>query len=180
MYGRTTTLNMTGGLLAFYSDAAGTTLGGTGGWNFGAPINNNPGPSILNLGGGTFSTPQFTYNGGAGTVNFNGGTLQTTAPSNDFLLSGFIGTNIQAGGAVIDTFGNAVTINNALNHYPGLGGSDGGLTLKDSAVSAGTLTLTGVSNYNGPTNVLAGTLVLGFGASLSNTSGYKVNSLLDV
>jgi autotransporter-associated beta strand protein len=174
-YQRPTTLNLTGGILAFYSDSGATTLGGTGGWNL------NAGTSTINLGGGVLATPQFIYTSGAGTVNFNGGTLQTTASSSDFLLNNSgIGTNIQPGGAVIDTFGNAVTINNSLNHYPGLGGSDGGLTLKDSAVSAGTLTLTGVSNYNGPTNVLAGTLVLGSLASLPNTSGYKVNSLLDI
>ena len=47
---------------------------------------------------------------------------------------------------------------------------DGGLTLNDMTFSAGTLTLNGANTYNGPTNIVNGTLALGPAGSI-NSSG---------
>lgn len=84
-------------------------------------------------------------NGGASQVNFNGGTLRALAGSGNFLAVDT--ATIGAGGATIDTNGNAVTVAQALQ-------GAGGLT----KTGAGTLTLSGALTYAGNTTVSAGTL----------------------
>ena len=145
-----------GGTVTFYSDA-GITLGGTGSLNLG---NAGGGTNTYNLNGGTLTVPQVRKAGGTSTAtfNFNGGTLKPTANSTTF-MEGLTRANVRDNGAIIDTAGFNVTINQALEHsdipgdpYPG-----GGLT----KLGAGTLTLaTGFSSYSGPTFVGGGTLNL--------------------
>ena len=60
---------------------------------------------------------------GAGTVNFNGGTLKANA---DLTLDNTVPAVIQAGGAVIDSNGNTVTVNQIF----GRDVNDGGLTVQ--------------------------------------------------
>ena len=117
------------------------------------------GNGVLCLSGGTLSVPQVqNAPGAAGSLYFNGGTLQATASSADFITlgsddlsgrfnsgGGTLNNYVQAGGAVIDTNGNAVTINQPLLHSAA--GLDGGLT----KVGGGTLTLTAVNTYDGGT-----------------------------
>ncbi|MBN2217040.1 MAG: autotransporter-associated beta strand repeat-containing protein, partial [Pirellulales bacterium] len=89
-------------------------------------------------------------------VNFNGGTLRATAASADFIAntggSVEFKTNVQAGGAVIDTNSYDIAINTAL--VEDAASPDGGLT----KLGSGTLTLAGVNTYTGDTLVEAGTL----------------------
>ena len=167
------TINQSGGTVAFYADN-GSTLGGSGGIYL-----QGGGTLTYNLAGGLLSLPNVTRVNSTAVFNLNGGVLQASTANSDWLAgySGFVLTYVGAGGAIIDSYGNAVTITNSLTHSGS--GADGGLTLNDS-LGTGSLTLTGSSNYNGPTNILSGTLVLGSGASLPNTSGFKVNSALDV
>ncbi len=111
------------------------------------------GTGVINLNGGLLSTARQFGNGGASTINFNGGTLQTTIGSADL----FTVTNafVQAGGAVIDTQANNVTIGQLLQHDPGLGSAvDGGLT----KLGSGMLQLNANNTYTGPTTISAGTL----------------------
>ena len=106
------------------------------------------------------------------TFNFNGGTLKFLPgiAGNLFRSPGWVTTNIQNGGAVIDVNGQSVTISNAL-----LNAGTGGLTVNSTA-GGGTLTLSGASTYTGPTTVNAGTLQAGI-TSMANASGsFGVNS----
>jgi autotransporter-associated beta strand protein len=119
-----------------------------------------------NLDGGMLSVNQITQDAGTdtfGTFNFNGGTLKPTAGSTTF-MQGLTTARIKSGGAKIDTNGFNITIAQPL--VSGTAG-DGGLMKSGT----GTLTLTGASSYNGPTNILAGKLDL----SGSLTSDVAVN-----
>ena len=180
-YGRPSTINQSGGKVVFYSDA-GSTPGGTGG----ILINGNgAGNMVYNLNGGTLNMPPMTYTpnqagaygGGSGVFNFNGGVLQTSEASGDYLL-GITGTNglelatnVEAGGAIIDTQGNAVTINNNLLSSNG-SLADGGLT----KIGAGTLTLTGSNTFDGGVFVDAGTLIIANNYSLADGSNLTVTA----
>lgn len=102
----------------------------------------------VNLNGGIIRTS--ALNGGAGisTFHFNGGTLQATADSANF-IAGLGTADILAGGALIDTQTFNVTASQVLS-------GSGNLTKSGS----GTLTLTGNSTYDGATLVSAGTLLV--------------------
>ena len=113
----------------------------------------------INLDGGTLQTTLINAGGGTGTktINFDGGTLKALA-SNAPFISGMTSANVLAGGAIIDTNGYNDTISQALVS----GASpDGGLT----KLGAGTLTLSAVNTYTGPTTISAGTLRLGDGTT---------------
>ena len=111
----------------------------------------------IDLNGGTLRTPSIrvadreigTHNNAW--LTFNGGTLQATADNPDFitLYGGNQNAYIGNGGAVIDTAGHEIGINANL-----LAGGVGGL----SKIGQGTLILTGVNTYFGPTMVQEGTL----------------------
>ena len=87
--------------------------------------NQSGGVGKLYLSGGTLSVPQIQNEANAtGDIYFNGGTLQATANGSDFLQSSGGGTfnaYVQAGGAVIDSQGNDITLNLPLVHDPALG-----------------------------------------------------------
>ena len=86
------------------------TLTSTGALNLGNTANGTfTGTAILNLDGGTVRAPSIVKNSGTGIVNFNGGTLQATGGSATY-LTGVTSANVYAGGAKIDTNGQAITI----------------------------------------------------------------------
>jgi autotransporter-associated beta strand protein/T5SS/PEP-CTERM-associated repeat protein len=112
------------------------------------------GNGTVNLGGGKLITrivqsPGFVAIGGSGTVNLNGGVLQANASTANFMVN-LSAANVLAGGAIIDTDTNAITIGQPL--LDGLSG--GGLT----KFGTGSLGLSGVSTYTGATVVSNGTL----------------------
>ena len=113
------------------SGTAQVTAGGVG-VEF-APNNAAAAGSILNLLGGTLSTPRVFQNQGAGIFNFNGGTLKATVSAGNFMqgLLGGIGGGayVYAGGATIDDGGNNITINQPLVAPTGNGLSATGLTV---------------------------------------------------
>jgi autotransporter-associated beta strand protein len=164
------------------------TLQDNGSLSFGADtldvqdINNSAAVSTLQLDGGTLTAGGFTKTETSypNVIAFNGGVLAAGADNSAFLPAFSASTNlVQAGGAVIDDGGFAVTIAAPLIHDPALGASpDGGLT----KLGAGTLTLDDANTYNGPTVVDAGTLALGSGTSpLAATANIYVTAgaLLD-
>jgi autotransporter-associated beta strand protein len=136
------------------------------------------GSGILNLNGGTFSAPGIVVDGNTaviagttGTINFNGGTLKASASNPDFIAPAATGgtvvlnvlKNSDTGlGAVIDTNGNDVGINQTLVSGTAVGTKDGGVT----KLGAGTLYLnpTTPNSYTGLTTVKAGTVRLGANA----------------
>ena len=139
---------------------------------------NNIEKGFVYLDGGTFAATRVQKgDGNEAFFNFNGGTLQARASVTDFFHS-MTRANVRNGGAVIDTAGFDVTVAQALLHSD-IGGdnaTDGGLTKNGT----GTLTLTGWSTYTGDTNINAGTLAIGGGASLYNggaiAGNIKVNN----
>lgn len=130
--------------------------------------------STFRLNGGTFITGGFTKTLTAYTnvIDFNGGVLQAGANNTAFLPAFSPATNaVQAGGALINDGGYAITIAGAFIHDPALGTApDGGLI----KLGGGTLTLSGINTYRGATWVNAGTLVLS-GGSTAATLGASTN-----
>ena len=101
----------------------------------------------INLNGGILRTQRIAYQYASSicTINFNGGTLQANADSNNDFIKNGTTVNVSAGGT-IDNGGFAITIPAALS-------GSGSLTFKGS----GTTTLSGsVSSYSGATRVVAG------------------------
>jgi len=133
----------------------------------------NIGSGEFDLNGGTATLGPIYGFGSSSVFNFNGGTLRPNASQASMnqpaFMSGLTTANVRNGGAIIDTNGFNVTIAQPLVHstISGDNATDGGLI----KLGAGTLTLTGVSTYNGPTSVFGGTLLVQAG-----TGGYDTNS----
>lgn len=160
----TGTVNISGGTfnqtnpansLIVGEDGTGTlTISGTGAvTSLGTVLVSNSGTAIgtLNLNGGTLTTRQVSAGAtGAGlaTFNFNGGILRAGTGANAIFMDLLDVVNVQAGGALIDTNGQTVSINQSLQ--------DGGGGLTKSGV--GTLYLNGLHSYTGATQIAAGTL----------------------
>lgn len=140
------TFDHNGGSVTFYSDN-GTTVGGTGSLDLNTA---GTGTYTYNLNGGTLTVPRIQKAGGSGTAtfNFNGGTLKAAGNATNF-MENLTAANIQAG-AVIDSAGYSVTLNQALLE----GGLGGGLV----KMGLGTLALGGANTYSGATTVSNGTL----------------------
>jgi autotransporter-associated beta strand protein len=105
------------------------------------------------------------------TVNLDGGTLRPTTAAANF-LSGCI-VNLRSGGVTVDTTNLNVTASAGL-----LDGGGGGLT----KLGTGTLTLSGINTYNGPTLINEGSLSLssastgGGGVTVADGTTFTVNA----
>ena len=155
------------------------TISGSGSVTVGATTISSPnnafflggyrGTGTLNLDGGTFSIARGFGKGttALATVNFNGGLLQLGGPVAALMGTGYI-NNVRDGGAEFDTNGNNSTISSPLIHSE-IGGdltTDGGL----SKSGLGTLSLSGVNTYNGPTTISGGTLQIGAATTTGSLS----------
>ncbi|CAN5589595.1 hypothetical protein BH09VER1_BH09VER1_40860 [soil metagenome] len=146
----TGSLTLSGGLVT-----SGTTLVGLG----------NTSKGTLTLAGGILQTSRVLSGSGANAINFNGGTLQASANSADF-ISGFTsGVTINSGAAALDTNGFVITSTAAMN--------GAGQFIKRGA---GTLTLTANNTYAGGTVVETGTLVLDGGSLSHSGTSLKVGA----
>ena len=167
-------LTVSGGLFQIKSD-------GSGKLDFSTAATTS-GNSTVNLNGGMIKVGRLVRTSavvsGTHKFYFNGGTLQAGATTNLFFpvlinTTAYVGS----GGAVLDTQGFNDTIGTPLLTDPALGGAtDGGLT----KLGSGTLTLTNVNTYNGPTLVMAGTLTntqpsLASGSTVAIASGAKLS-----
>jgi autotransporter-associated beta strand protein len=135
--------------------------------------------TFIRLNGGTMTVNGFTKTKTSETnsITFNGGILKAAAPNAAFLPQFNFTTNaVQAGGAIIDDSGFAITIAAGLTHDPSLGATpDGGL----KKLGAGTLTFVTPQNYTGPTTISNGTLALTAAASsgsIASSPGISIAS----
>lgn len=153
----TGTVNQNGGTVTFYSDA-GTTAGGTGVLKIGAGPGFNDMSYYLN--GGVLNVNEVTRTGANNFArfHFNGGTLRANQSSATFFHN-LVEANVRNGGAIIDSNGFNITVDQVLRHSSNIADNaiDGGLTKNGS----GNLTIVSASTYTGNTTVTAGTLSLG-------------------
>ena len=129
----------------------------------------------LNLNGGTLTVTNFAKGSVTFNVNFNGGTLRAGANNPNFLTNAS-NVKVQAGDAVIDVGGYAITITPPLvEDATSIGG---GLT----KLGSGPLTLAGTNTYTGVTTISNGTLVLSTNGSIANSSTINIlaGATLDV
>ena len=134
----TGTVNQTGGVVTASSFVAiGSSNTGSSG--------------TYNLNGGELRTAAILAGLGQSTFNFNGGTLTATDSSTTYMQA-LNQANVQAGGANINTNAHDIIITQPLLD----GGGSGGLT----KTGTGSLTLKSANTYAGPTDALAGTLIV--------------------
>lgn len=106
-----------------------------------------------------------------GTLYFAGGTLQYSADTGIAITDYSPRFSTSTGQPIsIDTNGRDVSFATALNSA----GST--LTLNDTAVTKGSLTLATGGTYTGPTTVNAGTLAIGGSATINSTSGVNIGA----
>jgi autotransporter-associated beta strand protein len=162
------TMTVTGSGLVNCLGSQGLIIGGSDGVS-------TPGYGTVNLNGGTIVTKSVNLAGvgySTGTMNFNGGVLKANASNANF-MSTLTAANVLAGGVVVDSDTNNITIGQALLD----GGTGGGLT----KFGAGTLNLSGVNTYTGLTAVsngillvsgtIAGNATVSTGATLGGAGG---------
>jgi fibronectin-binding autotransporter adhesin len=193
------TITVNGGNLTMASDNTGTP-NPSGQIQFRNNNATNLGTYTVNLNGGVLTAGAIGINitaDGAGgnfnvnearrpTINFNGGTLRTATSAPDFFspsLGTFAATraaggnpiavNVMDNGGTIDTFGQTVGFSTVFAHA-GTAAVDGGITLKDSSLTPGMLTLNAVSTYNGPTKIVSGTLQLGIANAINSASTIRM------
>ena len=162
----TYTTNTTSGGLQF-SKTSGTTAN----FNLGAGTGTFSGGSNILDGGtsGTLSVNRIVHTSGNANFNFDGGTLKATMNNSSFFGSASINAYVKDAGGIIDNNGNAIGMSQVFQHG-GVAATDGGLVFK----GAGTTTLTGASSFTGKTTIDGGTLALGTGGSINNSSGVNL------
>lgn len=160
----TGTLNINGGLVDITRQSAGPGI-------FLSSIFTPHGSGTIHLNDGVLGTPGIEKGYGEGAVNFNGGILRANYWDNDNYLDKFApgDVTIEAGGAFIDSNGFNIGFSVAL-------GGVGALT----KLGAGTLTLSGASDYLGGTFVNGGVLVANASDALGAGAVSVKNSTLRI
>lgn len=130
----------------------------------------------VNLDGGVLETSRaFKKTLGTGTFNLNGGTLRALGNHTNWLQ--LTTATVKSGGAVIDSGTFVVTNTQPLLHDTNIT-TDGGLT----KLGAGRLTLQATNTYNGDTTISVGTLALNGNGSIADSPVISVagSATLDV
>jgi autotransporter-associated beta strand protein len=109
------------------------------------------------LSGGTFSTPTVYVDGGSGTLEFDGGTLQASAEGT--LIASGVTVTVGANGGTIDTNGKAVTIASAITGSGTLTITGGGVATFTTAPTCGLKVENGVAVL--PGNSKTGAIEIG-------------------
>jgi autotransporter-associated beta strand protein len=119
----------------------------------------------ITLNGGTFTAPQFVTEG-PGQIKFNGGVLQASAASDDYIAGASFALNVDAGGAKIDTNGFDIAIAREFHNISTT--TPGGLT----KLGDGKLTLTAALTGLGDTTVNRGELNAAAGINTPSDTVY--------
>ncbi|HEX5220075.1 MAG TPA: autotransporter-associated beta strand repeat-containing protein [Verrucomicrobiae bacterium] len=173
------TINQYGGTISNQANANSITYvseaGGTGTWNLYGGLatlgtlqfcQGGNGNGALYLSGGTLAVRQINSGNpfANATFVFNGGTLRAEADNAQF-FGGLAAAYLDAGGAIIDSQTNNITIAQSLTDYAG-----GSVT----KLGSGTLILSGFNNYSGATLINAGTLGITTDSAPSSSGGFTV------
>ncbi|HUO10842.1 MAG TPA: LamG-like jellyroll fold domain-containing protein [Phycisphaerae bacterium] len=126
---------------------------------------NSASVGTYNLSGGVLFANSLSGGPGSSTFNFSGGTLRARTNSTTF-MQGLTTAAVGAAGAIIDSNGFNISVNQPLSHSPSAGTIDGGLTKAGNGV----LTLGAENTYTGPTVISAGTLALNPAAGATATA----------
>ena len=123
----------------------------------------------VNLNGGTILAKGISKSGAlaTGTFNFDGGTLKASEANANF-MTGLTSAVVKGNGGTVDNGSFNITIGQAL--LVGTGG--GGMKFQ----GAGVTTLNGTNTYTGATTITNGTLALGAGGSIANSSTIDVQT----
>jgi autotransporter-associated beta strand protein len=122
------------------SDSATFSTGTSAGLQLGR---NASGVGVVNLLGGTVTTNRVYRGAGAGTLNFNGGTLNAGA-DNPAFLTGLTNAYVYSGGAIINDGSSTITIGQNLLAPTGKGVTAAGLTVSGSGyIDTPLVTITG-------------------------------------
>jgi fibronectin-binding autotransporter adhesin len=126
--------------------------------------------SLLGNGALVVGTGGISQGSGAGTFNFDGGTLAANGSTVNF-MEGLTAAIVEEDGGVIDNRGFAITIAQNLQSG-GLNPVDGGLLFQ----GAGTTTLSGTNTYNGGTTVIGGMVIATNNEAIGDGTNLSVGS----
>ena len=173
LYGNATITNQHGGLIRGQSDSAIVTVGAASGYV--VTINNNAGATIL--GGGAVNAAIKT--GSDNTVIVNAGIINGASSGKAIEMGGGKNSLTITGGSIVGSINGGSGGTNTMVVNPGTGNSyayAGSISnFSNVEIKSGTVALSGVSTYNGATQLSGGVLVLDGANRLSAGSALVLN-----
>lgn len=173
LYGNATITNQNGGLIRGQSDSAIVTVGAASGYL--VTINNNAGATIQ--GGGSVNAA--IKSGSDNTVIVNAGLINGSSSGKAIEMGSGKNSLTITGGSIVGSINGGTGSGNTMVVNPGAGNSfsyAGSISsFSNVEIKSGTVALSGVSTYDGATQLSGGTLVLDGANRLSANSALVLN-----